>query len=75
MDDQFSVNFQYHNNSVRIKLPVICSKQQKSVETDELTKKVDDDRKLVIDAAIVRIMKTRKRLEHACLIAEATKHL
>ena len=45
------------------------------METDELTKKVDDDRKLIIDAAIVRIMKTRKRLEHVTLIAETTKHL
>jgi hypothetical protein len=64
MEDQFQVNFSYSNNSFKIKLPVLCSKQQKTAETDELTKKVDDDRKLIIDAAIVRIMKSRKRLDH-----------
>jgi hypothetical protein len=30
VDDTFAVNFAYHNNSIRIKLPVISSKQQKS---------------------------------------------
>ena len=75
MDDQFQVNLSYQNNSFKIKLPVLCSKQQRSAENDELTKKVDDDRKLIIDAAIVRIMKSRKRLDHASLIVESTKHL
>lgn len=74
-DDYFQVNFSYSNNSFKIKLPVLCSKQQKSAETDELTKKVDDDRKLIIDAAIVRIMKSRKRMDHPSLIMETTKHL
>ena len=30
VDDTFAVNFSYHNNSIKIKLPVISSKQQKS---------------------------------------------
>ena len=54
---------------------MLCSKQQKTAETDELTKKVDDDRKLIIDAAIVRIMKSRKRLDHPSLLLETTRHL
>lgn len=74
-DDFFQINFSYQNNSFKIKLPVLCSKQQKSAETDELTKKVDDDRKLIIDAAIVRIMKSRKRLDHQSLLMETTRHL
>ena len=74
-EDFFQVNFSYQNNSFKIKLPVLCSKQQKTAETDELTKKVDDDRKLIIDAAIVRIMKSRKRLDHPSLLLETTRHL
>ena len=74
-DDVFGVNFSYQNNSIKVKVPTITSNKQKAAESDELTKKVDDDRKLVIDAAIVRIMKARKRLDHQTLIAETTKHL
>lgn len=53
----------------------MSSKLQKTAESDELTKKVDDDRKLIIDAAIVRIMKSRKRLDHPSLVMETTRHL
>jgi hypothetical protein len=60
----------YDNNSAKIKFPVICSKQQKWDETDEFSKNVDDDRKLIIDAAIVGIMKRRKRVDHVTLISE-----
>ena len=74
-EDFLQVNFSYQNNSFKIKLPVLCSKQQKTAETDEITKKVDDDRKLIIDAAIVRIMKSRKRLDHPSLLLETTRHL
>ena len=39
-EDFFQVNFSYQNNSFKIKLPVLCSKQQKTAETDELTKRL-----------------------------------
>lgn len=37
--------------------------------------KVADDRKYLVEAAVVRIMKFRKELEHNNLIAEVTKQL
>ena len=41
-------------------------------EKQETRQKVDEDRKPQIEAAIVRIMKSRKEMEHNALIAEVT---
>lgn len=41
-------------------------------ERKETQKKVDDDRKHEIEAAIVRIMKSRKKMQHNVLVAEVT---
>ena len=58
-DDQFKVNFQYHNAMTKIKLPVMHSKAQKSQESNDIANKVEDDRKHIIDATIVKVMKSR----------------
>ena len=75
MDDQFRVNFQYSNNMIRIKVPVVHSKAQKNNENAELANKVEDDRKHMIEATVVKVMKSRRRIDHACLIAECTRIL
>ena len=75
MDDQFRVNFNYHNNLIRIKVPVVHSKIQKNAESADLSNKVEDNRKHIIDATVVKIMKSRRRIDHTTLIAEATKLL
>eukprot|EP01116_Phalansterium_solitarium_P018270 TRINITY_DN4793_c0_g1_i1.p1 TRINITY_DN4793_c0_g1~~TRINITY_DN4793_c0_g1_i1.p1 ORF type:complete len:826 (+),score=399.02 TRINITY_DN4793_c0_g1_i1:355-2832(+) len=43
-------------------------------ETRETLRAVDDERKLFVQAAIVRIMKTRKQLSHAALVHELIEH-
>jgi cullin 3 len=75
MDDQFRVNFAYHNNMIKIKVPVMYSKTQKAQESQDLSSKVEDDRKHIIDATIVKVMKSRKSIDHNTLIAECTKIL
>ena len=75
MDDSFQVNFSYHNNMIKIKVPVMFSKIQKQVENADLQEKVEDDRKHMIEATLVKVMKSRKRLSHNDLITEATKIL
>ena len=44
-------------------------------QAEKTRKKVDDDRKPLVEAAVVRIMKSRKTLEHNALVAEVTQQL
>jgi len=67
------------NNGFRCKLyrvRVMAAARGESKEEREVTRqKVDEDRKHQIEAAIVRIMKARKTMEHSQLIAEVTQQL
>ena len=53
---------------------LVAAKQGESdPERKETRQKVDDDRKHEIEAAIVRIMKSRKKMQHNVLVAEVSK--
>lgn len=41
-------------------------------EAEETNKKIVEERKINIDATIVRVMKSRKKLEHKALVNEVT---
>jgi len=71
---KFKLNksFKSKRTKVNINVPV---PQQAKEETDSTHKTVEEDRKLQIQAAIVRIMKTRKRLQHSNLISEVVSQL
>mmetsp|Transcript_4322 Transcript_4322/g.7299 ORF Transcript_4322/g.7299 Transcript_4322/m.7299 type:complete len:228 (-) Transcript_4322:35-718(-) len=75
MDDSFKVNLQYSNSNIKIKVPVMHSKTQKNAENNELQKRVEDDRKHIIDATLVKVMKSRRRLDLNSLIADSVKIL
>ena len=75
MEDKYSVNFLFNSNGTKVKIPVMHSKTAKQNEDADLKSKVEDDRKHMIEAIIVKIMKSRRRLSHVDLITEATKLL
>lgn len=75
--DCFIVNDQFSSKLIRVKINTVSA--AKSGETDperqETRVKVDDDRKHEIEAAIVRIMKARKKMQHNLLVSEVTNQL
>ncbi|KAM8839512.1 LOW QUALITY PROTEIN: cullin-3-B-like [Synchiropus picturatus] len=75
-DHEFTVNDQFASKLHRVKILTVASKHgETDVELRETRHKVDDDRKHEIEAAIVRIMKSRKKMHHNVLVAEVTQQL
>jgi cullin 3 len=59
----------------KIRVPVAHAKENKMAEKADVSDKVDEDRRHMVEATIVKVMKTRRKIEHNALIAEAAKIL
>eukprot|EP00818_Percolomonas_sp_WS_P004895 CAMPEP_0117441388 /NCGR_PEP_ID=MMETSP0759-20121206/3610_1 /TAXON_ID=63605 /ORGANISM="Percolomonas cosmopolitus, Strain WS" /LENGTH=753 /DNA_ID=CAMNT_0005233243 /DNA_START=47 /DNA_END=2308 /DNA_ORIENTATION=- len=73
-DDEFHFNNRFQNPKMKIRINTIQMRETKK-EQEETTEKILVERHYVIDAAIVRIMKARKQLQHQQLLAEVVKTL
>ena len=67
--DTFSVNLKFEDPKYRIKINQVQLKETKA-ENKETHKRVAADRQYETQAAIVRIMKSRKTIKHAELVSE-----
>lgn len=71
----FYVNDSFTSKLHRVKIQTVAAKGESEPERRETRNKVDEDRKHEIEAAIVRIMKARKKMPHNILVAEVTEQL
>ena len=67
--DSFSANDKFTSKSFRLKIPQLVARDPQP-ERQAVMELVEDERKGLIEAAIVRVMKSRKMLSHAMLVAE-----
>jgi cullin 1 len=67
--DTFTANGKFSCNMRKIRIPMA------SLDANFNTKRVEEDRSIAIEAAIVRIMKARKTLQHQQLLAEVLAQL
>jgi len=56
------VDLKYLSIGSRVKIQTVAAKGESEPERKETRNKVDEDRKHEIEAAVVRIMKARKRM-------------
>ncbi|EPB80358.1 cullin family protein [Ancylostoma ceylanicum] len=74
-DVVLTLNHGYFNKKVKVDLSKMVMRSDPKQETEHVQKNVDEDRKSVINACIVRIMKTRKRISHSQLMTEVLQQL
>lgn len=72
LDDKFIVNSNFSSSNRRMKLPAPSFADKESLKSHG---NVEEDRSQMIDAAIVRIMKSRRVLGHTDLMNEVLQHL
>lgn len=74
-DDVFVFNDNYSSKFYKVKISTVAAQKESEPEKQETRQKVEEDRKPQIEAAIVRIMKSRRVLDHNNIVSEVTKQL
>ncbi|KAL1918275.1 uncharacterized protein VTP21DRAFT_2935 [Calcarisporiella thermophila] len=71
---QYRLNFDYRSRKIKINLN-LQAKTEVKAEASETHRTISEDRTWQIRAAVVRIMKTRKRMRHVALMNEVLTQL
>ncbi|CAL5185870.1 unnamed protein product [Lathyrus oleraceus] len=74
-DDAFFFNDKFTSKLFKVKIGTVVAQKESEPENIETRQRVEEDRKPQIEAAIVRVMKSRRVLDHNNVITEVTKQL
>jgi cullin 1 len=70
----YTLNEGFKNKKIKVNINIPI-KSKDSEEADNVHESINEDRKMVIQASLVRIMKTRKRMKHGELMTAAIDQL
>ncbi len=70
----FELNADFRSKKIRVNLNLPIRTEQKQ-EVEDTHKTIDEDRRLLMQSAIVRIMKARKNLKHVVLVQETIQQI
>ncbi|WVQ73430.1 hypothetical protein IAR50_003002 [Cryptococcus sp. DSM 104548] len=73
-DSTYELNMGFRSKKIRVPLNMTIKSEAKA-ETKDVLASVDEDRKFVYQATIVRLMKGRKTMQHHALIQEVTAQI
>jgi len=74
-EHKLRLNFKFSHPQSRIHVPMLKLAKQQKQENMETQSQITVQRKHQVDAAIVRIMKARKQLNHAVLVSDVRNQL
>ncbi|CDZ97609.1 Cullins [Phaffia rhodozyma] len=73
--DSFVFNDAFTAPLAKIKIAMVANKVETNEQREETNEKVDEERRFLTEACIVRIMKNSKTMTHQALMNEVTKQL
>lgn len=75
--DRFRLNPDFTSKMIRVKVPLVSMRSAvaEGAKASAIPETVEEDRRHAIEAAVVRVMKARKTLDHQNLVVEVTKQL
>ncbi|KAL9025721.1 MAG: hypothetical protein Q9196_005501 [Gyalolechia fulgens] len=71
---KFALNYNFKSKKVKVNLNIAIKSESKQ-EVEDTHKTIEEDRKLLMQSAIVRIMKSRKKMKHVQLVQETISQI
>ncbi|ORY36360.1 Cullin-domain-containing protein [Rhizoclosmatium globosum] len=73
-DSVVSVNYKFTNKRTKLKVSAATASESVAQESESTRTAVDEDRKIFLQATIVRILKSRKVIAHTQLVQQVIEH-